>query len=145
MRRKLGLASDEDGDAELVQSLLQWMQKARADFTNTFRALSDGPPLGDRSQDANFQAWYARWQQRLGRDGRPIDGAYARMQTVNPVVIPRNQRVEEALSAAEDRDDMSVLHRLLKALATPYEARADLAEYRDPPGDECGYRTFCGT
>ena len=55
------------------------------------------------------------------------------MRTVNPAVIPRNHRVEEALSAAEEHDDLSVLHRLLAALASPYEARADLAEYQDPP------------
>ena len=67
------------------------------------------------------------------------------MRSVNPVVIPRNQRVEEALSAAEDRDDLSVLHQLLEALASPYEARTDLARYQEPPSDECGYRTFCGT
>ena len=67
------------------------------------------------------------------------------MRSVNPAVIPRNQRVEAALSAAEERDDLSVLHQLLAALASPYEDRPEMAEYRDPPADECGYRTFCGT
>jgi uncharacterized protein YdiU (UPF0061 family) len=67
------------------------------------------------------------------------------LRTVNPVVIPRNHRVEEALSAAEDSDDLSVLHQLLAALASPYGDGADLARYQDPPPDECGYRTFCGT
>jgi serine/tyrosine/threonine adenylyltransferase len=121
------------------------MQESRADFTNTFRDLSDGPPAGDRYRDADFQAWYARWQERLGREGQPSSAAGAVMRTVNPVVIPRNDRVEEALSAAEDRNDLSVLHELLAALASPYESRAGLAGYQDPPLDECGYRTFCGT
>jgi uncharacterized protein YdiU (UPF0061 family) len=67
------------------------------------------------------------------------------MQSVNPAVIPRNHRVEEALSAAEERDDLSPLHRLLAVLASPYEATHDLAEYREPPADDRGYRTFCGT
>ena len=67
------------------------------------------------------------------------------MRAVNPAVIPRNHRVEEALSAAEDHDDLSVLHRLLAALASPYEAGADSAQYQDPPPDDCSYRTFCGT
>ena len=67
------------------------------------------------------------------------------MRTVNPAVIPRNHRVEEALSAAEDHDDLSVLHRLLAALASPFEAGADSAQYQDPPLDDCNYRTFCGT
>jgi uncharacterized protein YdiU (UPF0061 family) len=53
--------------------------------------------------------------------------------------------VEEALAAAEERDDLSVLHRLLGVLARPYEEGADTAFYREPPADDGGYRTFCGT
>jgi serine/tyrosine/threonine adenylyltransferase len=144
MRRKLGLQTDEAGDAELIRSLLDWMQKSRADYTNTFRDLSsEGPPTGDGYRDADFLTWHSRWRQRLGREDLP--DRYAAMRAVNPAVIPRNHRVEEALSAAEDRDDLSVLHRLLAALASPYEAGADSAPYREPPPDDCGYRTFCGT
>ena len=66
------------------------------------------------------------------------------MQAVNPAIIPRNHRVEEALLAAEDRDDLSVLHRLLAALASPYDAVID-AHYREPPPNNSSYRTFCGT
>ncbi len=146
MRKKLGIGTDEPGDTELVQELLAWMQKSMADFTNTFRDLSaEGPPAGDQYQDPNFLAWYARWRERLGRDGRPLAEAITLMRSVNPAVIPRNHRVEEALAAAEDSDDLSVLHELLAALASPYEDRADVARYQDPPPDDCGYRTFCGT
>ncbi|WP_439626177.1 protein adenylyltransferase SelO [Gemmata sp.] len=143
MRQKLGLRTHEDGDAELAQALLDWMYAARADFTNTFRDLSaGGPPAGERYQDEGFRAWYARWQQRLGPAGGP---AYELMRSANPVVVPRNHRVEEALSAAEDRDDLSVLHRLVEVLRTPYEDRPGLEGFKEPPADECGYRTFCGT
>jgi serine/tyrosine/threonine adenylyltransferase len=146
MRNKLGLQTGEPGDVELIRSLLDWMERSKADFTNTFRDLSAaGPPAGDRYRDQDFQAWYSRWQGRLGRDGRPEESAYAAMRGVNPAVIPRNHRVEEALSAAEEHDDLSALHQLLGALASPYEAGADLAKYRDPPADDCNYRTFCGT
>lgn len=147
IRKKLGLQTDETGDAELARSLLDWMHKTRADFTNTFRDLSTGPSLaGVQFQDPAFQVWYERWQARRGRDGQSHTSAYALMQSVNPAIIPRNHRVEEALAAAEKHDDLSVLHRLLAALASPFEMRADRpAEYRDPPADESGYRTFCGT
>jgi len=146
MRKKLGLQTDEAGDAELIRSLLVWMQKSGADFTGTFGDLSaEQPPASDRYRGAAFQTWYAQWRERLGRDGRPSISAYTLMQSVNPVVIPRNHRVEQALYAAEERDDMSALHRLLAALSTPYETKADLAEYRDPPPNDCNYRTFCGT
>ena len=145
MRKKLGLQTAEADDAELIRALLDWMQAARADFTNTFRDLSEGPPIDDRYRAPEFQTWYSRWQARLGRDGRPHAAARAAMRAVNPAVIPRNHRVEEALSAAEGHDDLSVLHRLLAALAAPYDARDEQAEYRVPPPDDGTYRTFCGT
>jgi uncharacterized protein YdiU (UPF0061 family) len=44
MRRKLGLFNEEPGDAALIESLLAWMQKTKADFTNTFAALAGGQP-----------------------------------------------------------------------------------------------------
>jgi serine/tyrosine/threonine adenylyltransferase len=146
MRAKLGLETPEAGDSELVQSLLAWTHKRRADFTNTFRDLSsEGLPPTELYDDSEFRAWYAQWQFRLRRQQRPISTAYAAMRAINPAVIPRNRRVEEALSAAQDHDDLSVLHRLLAALATPYEAGADSAPYQEPPADDCSYRTFCGT
>jgi len=146
MREKLGLQSEEAEDADLIQSLLDWMQRSRADFTNTYRDLSgEEPPAGERYREPGFQAWYSRWQDRLGRDGRPKAEACAAMRAANPAVIPRNHRVEEVLAAAEDRDDLSPLHKLLAALASQYEARAELAKFRDPPPDDRNYRTFCGT
>lgn len=143
MRRKLGLQTDEAGDVELSQSLLDWMHTSAADFTNTFRDLSEGPPTAERYQDPAFQAWYSRWQQRLGHE--PMTSVFTRMQAVNPAVIPRNHRVEQALAAAEERDDLSVMHRLLDVLASPYQAGADSAEFREPSPDDGRYQTFCGT
>ena len=146
MRAKLGLQCAEAGDLEMAQSLLTWMQNNRADFTNTFRDLSaDELPTGDRYENPEFREWHSRWQLRLGRESRPSIQVHAAMRDVNPAVIPRNHRVEEALAAAEDHNDLSVVHRLLAMLATPYEARADLAMYQEPPPDDCSYRTFCGT
>jgi uncharacterized protein YdiU (UPF0061 family) len=146
MRRKLGLQTEEADDFELIRSLLDWMQKSHADFTNTFRDLSSAqPPAGDSYRDDEFQAWYSRWRLRLTRDLHPTASAYDLMRAVNPAIIPRNHRAEEALAAAESQRDLSVLHRLLAVLASPYEAKADTVPYREPPADESNYRTFCGT
>ena len=146
MRAKLGLEQVEAGDVELVQSLLAWMHERRADFTNTFRDLSSEElPAADSYKDPEFRAWHARWQLRLRRENRPSSAIYAAMRRINPTIIPRNHRVEEALSAAQDNDDLSVLHRLLAALAMPYEATDGSAPYQEPPPDDCSYRTFCGT
>src|SRR3954466_2354864 len=100
MRKKLGIQTDEAGDGELIRSLLDWMEKSRADFTNTFRDLSSvKPPALDQYRDPAFLAWYSRWRLRLRRESPPNTSTYAMMRSVNPAVIPRNHRVEEALSA----------------------------------------------
>ena len=146
MRRKLGLQTDDAGDIPLIQSLLDWMQESKADFTNTFWSLSrENPPDGHAGFDPALLEWSSQWQMRLSREGQSLSSARALMRTVNPAVIPRNHRVEEALSAAEDRDDLSVLHRLLAALASPYDEGDDVAKYQELPPDDDGYRTFCGT
>lgn len=146
MRAKLGLQNAEAGDVDLALSLLKWMQKVRADFTNTFRELaSEGPLTGCAYEDTDFQAWQTQWQQRLSREGRSMDAVRAAMNSVNPAVIPRNHRVEEALAAAENNNDLSVLNRLLEVLVKPFEAGPETASYRSLPPDDAGYRTFCGT
>jgi uncharacterized protein YdiU (UPF0061 family) len=147
MRKKLGFQTAETEDIELVNTLLDWMQTTGADFTNTFRDLSTEDGLaGESYRHEAFQAWHARWQNRLSREGERNVSAFSLMRTANPFVIPRNHRVEDALSAAVDRDDLSVMHQLLAALSSPYESNAAFAMYRDPPSpSQCDYRTFCGT
>lgn len=146
MRSKLGLQNSDAGDLELIQSLLNWMQKAQADFTNTFRTLSSGvQPTGGAYDDPDFQSWYGQWQSRLKQEVCPPEAVSAAMQAVNPAIIPRNHKVEEALTAAETRNDLSVLHHLLDAIATPYATNPALAPYQEPPPIDCHYQTFCGT
>lgn len=145
MRRKIGLQTEQDEDLDLVQSLLDWMSSSGADFTNTFRDLSEGRLQEGLYQDPGFQDWRRRWQQRLGQEQEPVSSIYTRMQAVNPAVIPRNHRVEEALSAAEERNDLSALHRLLNVLATPYRLDEGSIVYREPSPDDDRYQTFCGT
>jgi uncharacterized protein YdiU (UPF0061 family) len=144
MRRKLGLLDEQPGDLDLIQSLLTWMEQSRADFTNTFRDLSEAqPPEGERYQNPQFHDWYSAWNDRLASADRAE--VVSVMKSVNPAVIPRNHRVEEALQSAEENDDLTPLHRLLEALANPFESRPEFSEYREAPEDESGYRTFCGT
>ncbi len=147
MRKKFGLLTEEADDLELIESFFEWAAEAKADFTNTFRDLAVERRQAETSPlDPKFTAWHSKWQQRLERNGCPISESYKLMNSVNPFIIPRNHRVEEALSAAQDENDLSLFHRLLAALEFPYEERNEFAEYRSlPTMGQSGYRTFCGT
>lgn len=147
MRHKIGLASKQDQDIELINELLSAMTKYKADYTHTFRSLT----LGERQgmvlfQSREFSQWERKWRDRLEQEGASDENLETRMKKANPSVIPRNQKVEEALEAAVHEGDLSVFQQLLKVLQDPYaysgeeEAYAELPKPSDQP-----YRTFCGT
>jgi len=146
MRAKLGLFTREEGDQALVTDLLAWMQRQSADFTNTFRLLTSGRPVGDSTHpDPEFQAWHRRLEARRERQPQSSAAAETLMRRHNPAFIPRNQNVEDALVAATGSDDFSVMERLLEVLATPYDHERDLPMFSAPSSSERPYRTFCGT
>lgn len=147
MRAKLGLFNAESEDETLIKDLLKLMHKHRADYTNTFKALTFGnwqnTPL---FEDVEFDPWLQRWQSRLDRQEESKEASQQLMRDSNPALIPRNHRVEEALEAAEKDGDYSVLERLLSVLANPYEHTAEQEEYcKLPEPSLLPYRTYCGT
>jgi uncharacterized protein YdiU (UPF0061 family) len=144
MRAKLGLFNEEPEDEALISSLLAIMHEHGADLTNTFVALTFGE-LDDTvlSGVAEFERWHGLWQLRLSRQEETREECHSLMKASNPGVIPRNHRVEEALAAAVEQGDYSVMHRLLTVLADPYSHAAEHAEYRAPSNRP--YRTYCGT
>jgi uncharacterized protein YdiU (UPF0061 family) len=150
LRAKLGLISEEAGDWELAQDLLELMQATAADFTLTFVALTksvDSGEIGDGQLFGNpmFVTWHERWKARLDRQNHSKEQVANLMRRANPVIIPRNHRVEEALAAAQS-GDLSVLNRLLEVLGNPFEETTANEPYRDaPPPGGAPYRTFCGT
>lgn len=147
MRAKLGLFNEEPEDESLIEDLLSLMQKHRADYTNTFRALTfDQPEDTGLSDVTGFKQWHEQWQARLGRQQQPQSSAQQLMRESNPAVIPRNHRVEEALEAAVEHGDYSVMERLLDALSKPFAHTREQADYCTPPEpSNRPYRTFCGT
>jgi len=145
MKAKLGLPEDiDDGVASpLVDDLLELVQEARADNTSFFRSLGRAargeaePARGVILDLPAFDAWLVRWH-GLAPDADAMDA-------VNPVYIPRNHLVEEALAAATE-GDIGPTEGLLEALASPFEERPGLEKYAAPAPDSFGpYRTFCGT
>jgi uncharacterized protein YdiU (UPF0061 family) len=149
MRAKLGLGDERDGDGELVNDLLRLMHEQRVDHTSLFRALSwaaRGDALPARWQFAAepeaFDAWSERWHERLGDDREVIAAA---MDAVNPVYIPRNHLVEEALAAAT-AGDLAPFEQLCAVLAAPFTEFNGQERYAAPaPSGSGPYQTFCGT
>ena len=147
MRAKLGLSNQEADDGALVDDLLDCMQRHGADFTNTFRDLASGArPEASVFQASDFKAWFERWQARLKRQPDSREASRRLMNTRNPAVIPRNHRVEEALAAATERADFTVMEKLLGVLSHPCQDPPEEAGYHLPaPPSAEPYRTFCGT
>jgi uncharacterized protein YdiU (UPF0061 family) len=154
MRRKIGLASEKEGDAELVSALLATMQSAGADFTLTFRRLArcaddpadDASLLELFSLSSDIADWLRRWRERLESEPQNNVERAANMRRVNPAFIPRNHRVEAALDAASTHGDFGPFHQLLNILERPYDDQPGRGEFEQPPAPaERVLRTFCGT
>jgi serine/tyrosine/threonine adenylyltransferase len=166
VRAKLGLCREiEDGDkldAELAADWLALLQAGGVDFTLAWRRLADaaegrsGPLRALFSESSALETWLARWQKRCtAEDGTPPADASTppalrraqAMRGVNPWIIARNHRVEEALDAASAEGDLGPFEDLLQAIKRPFDEDPALARYAEPapPAYTDGYRTFCGT
>ncbi len=147
MRMKLGLFKKKEKDEELIHGLLSLMKKHRADYTNTFRALTRDQldATTDLFKSADFIQWEQRWKERLAQQEESKVASYELMRKSNPAFIPRNHRVEEALEAAVEQGDLSVTARLLEVLSSPYEYSVEKAEYTKVLETNIPYQTFCGT
>jgi uncharacterized protein YdiU (UPF0061 family) len=152
--RKLGLLRPQPDDLSLAHDLLERMARNGADFTLTFRRLCDAAagPDGDAAvrtlfnTPGDFDDWALRWRHRLaGELGDEIERLKL-MRAANPLFIPRNHLVEEAISAAVNNDDFSVFESLLAVLSTPFEEQPQFGRFADPPRPEqLVHQTFCGT
>ena len=146
MGSKLGFAETGQEDEKLITELLDWMHKNSADFTNTFLNLcKEEIPNGALYTSESFQSWHVRWQNRLRKEEQGLEASFDLMRSVNPAVIPRNHKVEEALQAGEE-GNFKPFHDLLNAVEKPYVDGDHLLSYQAPPEPgEKVLQTFCGT
>jgi uncharacterized protein YdiU (UPF0061 family) len=146
MRAKLGLLNEEESDYELAQSLLEWMESSKTDYTETFRDLAyENLTEKEIYKSLAFKKWHSLWQARLARNSKPIKFALSMMRKCNPVIIPYNYLVEEALVAAEE-GNMNPFLKLLSALEKPFEFSSSNEVFLNSPVNRNPhYQTFCGT
>jgi protein adenylyltransferase len=154
LRSKLGLFSEQDGDPALAQDLLDAMARNHADFTLTFRRLSDAAqgPVADAAvrrlfaDPAAYDQWATRWRQRIGQEPQHAAARKTAMRAVNPAFIPRNHRIARVIEAAATGDDFAPFEELLTVLSKPYEDQPARDHYASPPEPhQRVLQTFCGT
>ena len=154
LRGKIGLFTARDGDEALAQDLLDAMARNQADFTLTFRRLSDAAldPAEDAevrqlfAEPAAYDEWATRWRQRISEEPQGPADRQAAMRSVNPGFIPRNHRVEAVIEAAVNRNDFAPFEELLTVLSKPYDDQPAFAGYANPPEPhQRVLQTFCGT
>ena len=144
MRDKLGLFGENTNDKELINNLLSWMENNKADYTNTFCYLMNiRINNSEIYNDKSFINWLDVWKKRSLMNNGSKEKQLDIMLNVNPSVIPRNHKVEEALTSAND-DDLKVMNKLLSVLDKPYGNQKGIEEYQSPSGNK-EYQTFCGT
>ncbi len=144
--RKLGLAETQESDPEMIGALLNILAESRVDFTLFFRHLTAFLSGSDHVQTLvdtpAFTDWMDRWVERTNGD---TDARLAMMRAANPIFIPRNHRVEEAIVAANS-GDYAPFKKLNTVLARPFDEQPENAAYEAPATkDEEVHVTFCGT
>ena len=145
MRDKLGLFGADEKDKFLILDLLTWMHQKKVDYTNTFcHLMNEKIKEDDNYQNKDFQNWKKRWIDRLKTNNNTPEKYIKLMKTVNPLVIPRNHKVEEALKAAE-KDNLKPITQLIEILNKPYTKQKDIFDYQVPTPLNEKYQTFCGT
>ncbi len=155
MSAKLGIAAPSAEDEVLLSDLLELMSREQVDFTLTFRRLSElacaqettpSEISGVYRLPQCFDPWLARWRARLALEPMATGECQALMYSVNPVYIPRNHLVEEAIKATITDRDYAPFHQLVETLASPFTYNPQRERYAAPPKPEqVVNETFCGT
>lgn len=138
---KIGISDPTPEDEKLVMELMGLMGRQEADFTNTFRGLTDGRARDQFVDPTAFGVWHSKWEKRLETESN----AESLMNSTNPALIPRNHQIEAMISSAV-QGDYAPFTRLQEALSAPYADKPDYADLQRPPKDEERVTaTFCGT
>ena len=144
MRDKLGLFGEDKNDKKLINDLFNWMEKNKADYTNTFCNLMD-INADEIYKNNDFINWKNEWKKRSELNNSTKEKQNKLMKSNNPIVIPRNHKVEEALAEA-DKGSLDKMKKLLAILKNPYDNQNNIEEYQKPaPLSNEKYQTFCGT
>tara|TARA_X000001036_G_scaffold314115_1_gene292625 strand:+ start:521 stop:1981 length:1461 start_codon:yes stop_codon:yes gene_type:complete len=146
MKKKLGLIGNDPKDEGLIIELLSWMHKNKADYTNTFCYLMKEYKQEKKIySEKQFILWKKKWEDRTKLNNNSQEKSFEIMRRSNPLVIPRNHLMEDALKYATDMNDLDKFHELFKVLKNPYNRISITSNYQLAPSTEENYVTYCGT
>ena len=144
MRDKLGLFGENKNDKLLIDNLFSWMEQNKADYTNTFCHLMDIKSNDKIYNNNSFLDLVNQWKRRSKLHNSSKEKQLKLMKENNPIVIPRNHKVEEALTSA-GKGNLEEIKKLLKVLNDPYGNQKNISAFQKPSLDNKNYQTFCGT
>ena len=145
MRDKLGMFGKDQNDKKLINDLLDWMKKNKADYTNTFCYLMDIKINNSKIyNNKDFIEWREKWNKRVYINNDSKYKSLKLMKKTNPLIIPRNHQIEKVLNEANE-DNFELMNRFLLVLKTPYENKKNTTYFQSPPPVDTKYVTFCGT
>ena len=145
MRKKLGLKGEDKKDKFLIVDLLTWMHQKKVDYTNTFCHLMNLKDYDDDLyNDNDFQNWKKNWQERVKSNNNSPENYIKLMRSFNPLVIPRNHKIEKSLEAA-NKNNLEPFNKLLEILKKPYVQQENILDYLKMDRSSKEYKTFCGT
>lgn len=147
MGNKLGFNKTGSQEKVLINQLLSWMQRSEADYTNTFLIISNPEKKPVHfDADEEFHKWHTAWKTLIEKQHNGLSAVRKRMARINPLNIPRNHLVEEALTEASTHSDYAKFNSLLEKLKKPYQENWDEKDLQEvPPGFDEQYKTYCGT
>jgi uncharacterized protein YdiU (UPF0061 family) len=154
IKNKIGLNLSFKEDIDLIESLLDMMYKQKSDFTITFRKLIN--ILDDTNEetepflyydDINLSdSWLKNWKLRLQKERESKKTILKKMNNFNPIFIPRNHLVEEAINKLVENNDLSLFNNLLDILKKPFSEKKNKVKFAKPPNKSQDIKnTFCGT
>ena len=144
MRDKLGFFGEDKNDKLLINNLLDWMKQNKADYTNTFCHLMDINFNEEIYVKNDFLDLVNQWKKRSKMHNSSKEKQLKLMKKNNPIVIPRNHKIEEALTSA-GKGSLEEMNKLLKVLSDPYGNQKNISAFQKPSKDNKNYQTFCGT
>ena len=154
MRQKLGLFENGSKDPALINEFLNILHDDKIDYTLAFRYLSNAVSnefQNDKllelvNNKDRYEQWKTAWLERLNQQAADPIQRSKEMKAINPIFIPRNWYVEEALNTAADTGDFSLFNELHEVLKRPYTEQENFSKYATTPKpSSTNYKTYCGT